>query len=86
MKSDLFCDEGVGEVLEHHLRGTPGLRGELYHTLTGQLNNIYRKTVIRVPDRVKSDLSSLRYCTRVHLTCHFLHGTRNTRTIDMYNW
>ena len=28
---------------------------------------------------VKSDLSSVRPCTRVHLTSHFLKGTQKTR-------
>ena len=28
---------------------------------------------------VKSDLSSVRYCTSVYWTSHFLPGTRNTR-------
>ena len=28
---------------------------------------------------VKSDLSSVRYCTRIHSTRHFLQGTRKTR-------
>ena len=29
---------------------------------------------------VKSDLSSVGYCTRVHWTSHFLQGTRNPRS------
>ena len=33
---------------------------------------------------VKSYLSSVRYCTRVHWKIPFLQGTRNTRS--MFNW
>ena len=29
---------------------------------------------------VKSDLSNVRYCTRVHWTSYFLQGTRKTRS------
>ena len=39
---------------------------------------------------VKSDLSSVRYCTRIHWTSHFLQRTRNTRRIEGWgagvNW
>ena len=33
---------------------------------------------------VNSDMSRVRYCTRVHWTSHFLHGSRKTR--PMFNW
>ena len=28
---------------------------------------------------VKSDMTGVRYCTRVHWTSHYIQGTRNTR-------